>query len=143
MMKLSKKTRVLVVEDDLSQQAFWGAIVGKCIGQVEIDWAVSGEEAKRMIENSAKRRPYRLVISDLFLAGSETGFDLLELANELRLDLLFVLVSAAEENRLHAKTQHIRIPHIVLSKPLKAPRCEQVIGDFLIHSSVSKLQEAE
>ncbi|MBK7889354.1 MAG: response regulator [Bdellovibrionales bacterium] len=142
-MKQFKKIRVLIVEDDLSQQAFWGAIVGKCLRQIEIDWAVSGEEAKRLIEESAKRRPYGLVISDLFLAGSETGFDLLELANQLRLNLLFVLVSAAEESRLFAKTQHIRIPHIVLSKPLKTQRCEQIISDFFSQSKVSNLHEAE
>lgn len=129
-MKQFKKIRVLIVEDDLSQQAFWGSIVGKCLQSIEIDWAVSGEEAKRMFEESAIHRPYQLVISDLFLAGGETGFDLLELANQLRLSQLFILVSAAEEGRLLAKTRHIQIPHVVLSKPLAVRRCERAINDF-------------
>lgn len=142
-MKQPMKTRVLVVEDDLSQQAFWGGIVKKCLGSVEIDWAVSGEEAIRLMKSCAKQRPYRLIVSDLFLAGSETGIDLLELANQFQMNSLFILVSAAEESRLFEKTKHVQIPQIVLSKPLEGRRCEQVIQDFFRHAKVTTLHDAE
>ena len=65
--------RILVAEDDLSLWPMWDVIVKRCIPSAEVRWAVSSEEAKRLINESFEDdMSFDVVISDLFLAGSET-----------------------------------------------------------------------
>jgi response regulator of citrate/malate metabolism len=86
------KPRVLVVEDDLTQEPIWSYIVEKASRWSTMMWATGVPEAYKMISD-AKRdgAPFDLVISDIFLSGSLTGIDLWEkLDSEMKNHFLMV-----------------------------------------------------
>ncbi len=71
--------RVLIVEDDLALQPFWTLIVKRCFDRVIMDWAVSSEHALQMVATLNKSGfGYDLIVVDLFLAGSDTGYEFLQ-----------------------------------------------------------------
>ncbi len=71
--------RILIVEDDLSLRPLWESFFGTHYPKAWIDWAVSCEQAMVMIlEKNKLRKKYHLIISDIFLAGSGTGIDLMK-----------------------------------------------------------------
>lgn len=119
--------RVLIVEDDLALEPFWKIVLKRCFEKWTSDWAVSAEEAKRMMSQALHEGvPYSLVISDIFLAGSETGLDLIQ-DQEPRAPK-FLLVSVAEAERV--KDNVARFDGAVLTKPLNLPKCERAIAQL-------------
>ncbi len=75
--ELPRAPKVLIVEDDLTQEPIWSYILGKVDPRLAYDWVTSESAAEQMIERStAENRHYDLIISDIFLAGIETGLDL-------------------------------------------------------------------
>lgn len=123
--------RALIVEDDLALQPFWKIVLKRCFQECELDWAVSAEHAKCMIQQSERiGTPYSLIISDIFLAGSETGLDLLKSEIESQTATKFLLVSAAEADRIKDTLGWIS-DSVVLTKPLNVPKCERAIYQLL------------
>jgi response regulator of citrate/malate metabolism len=121
--------KVLVAEDDLSLWPMWEAIVKRCLPSAEVHWAVSAEEAKRLINESFDAdMPFDVVISDLFLAGSETGLELLRSEEVRKSKASTVLVSMAEIDNLTMNYKSLLPETIFISKPLNVVKCERMMG---------------
>ena len=75
--------------------------------------------------------PYSLIISDIFLAGSETGLDLLESQSRTHGTSKFILVSVAEADKVNDTVAEWTKPNVVLTKPLNLPKCERAITQLL------------
>lgn len=124
--QLENSQRVLVIEDDLSLQPLWTAVLKRCFGSPEIEWSVSGEEARKMMKSSTDMGcPYDLVISDIFLSGNDTGLDIMS-SQELALTgAKFVLVSVAEEEKIRGNFPVKE--RVVMTKPLNVNDCVKTI----------------
>jgi response regulator of citrate/malate metabolism len=121
--------KVLVVEDDLALQPFWQTVLQRCFKKLDLQWAISAEEAKLMMQkNNEKGAFYDLVISDIFLAGSETGFDIMESEELAQSRANFILVSVADEKRVKDHFISVTSNGTVMSKPLNASECEKTIN---------------
>lgn len=130
-MDLQQEGRVLIVEDDLALQPFWSVVLKRCFSTWHSDWAVSGEQAENLISKSyTQNLPYQLIISDIFLAGSITGLDLIKHRPQ-DCQTKFLLVSIADEVRVRSAVTQSRIPNVILTKPLNVPKCERAIFDLL------------
>jgi response regulator of citrate/malate metabolism len=69
--------RILVVEDDITFQPIWAYIIDRVHGKANLDWVSSVAEAEeKMLSLMASGSAYDLIVSDIFLLGSETGIDL-------------------------------------------------------------------
>lgn len=125
---MSDLKRVLVAEDDLSLWPMWEVIVKRCLPSAEVRWAVSSEEAKRLINESFDDdMPFDVVISDLFLAGSETGLELLRSEEVAKSKASTVLVSMAEIDSLK-EYQSLLPETIFITKPLNVVKCERMMS---------------
>ncbi|MEK6556015.1 MAG: hypothetical protein AABZ31_12290 [Bdellovibrionota bacterium] len=121
--------RILVAEDDLSLWPMWDVIVKRCIPSAEVRWAVSSEEAKRLINESFEDdMSFDVVISDLFLAGSETGLELLRSDEVVKSKASTVLVSMAEIENLTENYQSLLPQTIFITKPLNVVKCERLMS---------------
>lgn len=121
--------RVLVVEDDLALEPIWNIILARAFRGVRLDWAISSEEARKMIKAAGERRePYGLIVTDIFLSGAETGFDLLSSAEMNRTRAKVVLVSAAAEEKIKAHFGAAEKVETVLPKPLHVGDCARALG---------------
>lgn len=121
--------RVLVAEDDLSLWPMWEVIVKRCLPSAEVRWAVSSEEAKRLISESFEDdMSFDVIISDLFLAGSETGLELLRSDEVRKSKASTVLVSMAEIDNLTMNYQSLLPETIFITKPLNVVKCERMMG---------------
>lgn len=130
MTDLEKK--ILIVEDDLSLRPFWSLVFDRIAPRSRLDWAISSEQAQRLIEDSTRnQRPYDVIITDLFLAGSGTGLDLLESDAAKKSPAKKLLVSVADAKDIKDGFIPSGSDVTVLSKPLDIPRCTKVIEGVL------------
>lgn len=129
---MSRNERVLIVEDDLSLMPFWSVILRRCLKGATVDWAVSCERARELMELAdRKQSPYSMIIADIFLAGSDTGLDLLNSPEVERSSALKLLVTSADETALNDGGEWLKPSVAVLSKPLSVPKCERVLESML------------
>jgi DNA-binding response OmpR family regulator len=71
------RARILITEDDLTQKALWKQILVKACPDAVVYWADSYALASSALDEHQKNKtPIDLLISDIFLAGAENGFDL-------------------------------------------------------------------
>jgi response regulator of citrate/malate metabolism len=114
--------RVLIIEDDLAYKPLWTDILRRCIGDnvAEIQWAVSAEEARVQYERSiAEGKFFDFIITDVFLAGSDTGLDFVEniFADDQEAPPIILISSADKDDVaeiLNAKSRRVE----VLTKPI-------------------------
>lgn len=126
---MQKIKKVLVVEDDLSLWPMWEVILHRCLPSAQIEWAVSAEEARRMVrEASQNQKPFAVIISDLFLAGSGTGVELLQSEDVQLSGASTVLVSMAEIEKMAEDYQGILPKTLFISKPLNVVKCERLMS---------------
>jgi response regulator of citrate/malate metabolism len=111
--------RVLIVEDDLSLRPLWENFFAVHYSRAWIDWAVSCEQAMVMIlEKNKERKKYHLIISDIFLAGSGTGIDLIKSKAVRDSGAKTVLVSSAARDEVLKQYGHLLPDTAILNKPL-------------------------
>ncbi len=121
--------RVLIVEDDLALKPFWDIVLKRCFTAWRSDWAVSGEQAQKLIAKAEESNaPYSLIISDIFLAGSLTGLDLIRTNGQA---VKFLLVSVADDKRVESAVFDVHAARTVLKKPLNVPKCERAINELV------------
>lgn len=128
--------RALIVEDDLSLKPLWEIIFKRRMENWKFDWAISSEEGRKFMraKNEAHDQ-YGLIIVDLFLAGSETGFDFLASEEVRRSASPVVLVSGVEADLIKNNYKYILLDTPVLSKPLNVPKCERLLDQILSGAS--------
>lgn len=128
----SQLKRILIVEDDLALKPFWESVLQRCFKNWELEWAISGEEAKNIIQRSREEyRPFSLVISDIFLAGADTGLDLMTSDEFIQSKAKFILVSVVNEEKVKENYYDIICNNTVMTKPLNAPECARTIKEVL------------
>ena len=122
------EAKVLIVEDDLALRPFWEVFLRRQFENVEIDWAVSGEQAQDQFVNSlALGHRYSLIIVDLFLAGSMTGLDLVSFFSQFD-SAPILLASSSDSDCLQMQLSQSQSNVYVLDKPLSIPKCERLLG---------------
>lgn len=128
--------RVLIVEDDLSLMPFWSLVLRRCLSGAKFDWAVSCEQAKEFLSQASRTNtPYSMIITDIFLAGSDTGLDLLNSQEALQCEAPKVLVTAADEAAVNESCNWAGQSVAVLAKPLSVPKCERLLESILTHAT--------
>ena len=111
--------RVLVVEDDLSLRPLWENFFASAAMKFWLDWAVSCEQALVMIADKNKeRKKYHLIISDLFLAGSGTGIDLIKSKPVRDSAAKTILVSSVARDEIARQFGHLFPNTVIITKPV-------------------------
>lgn len=124
--------KILIVEDDLSQKVLWNHVVARMGHGASIEWGVSSEQAKKLIQQSQKSNsPFDLIIVDLFLAGSDTGLDFLKSKEVQSQNAKTILVSAADQKSLEKHLKEELKYTRLITKPLSLAKCERIINEML------------
>jgi DNA-binding NtrC family response regulator len=72
-----KKLRILIAEDDTTQRTIWSQVLRLVDETAEVYWADSYEAVAKTFEDTKTLvESFDLLISDIFLNGSATGFDI-------------------------------------------------------------------
>lgn len=121
---------VLIVEDDLMLQPLWINMIGKIIKNVEISWSVSSEEAQEILRKAHQSGViFDVLISDIFLAGSETGVTFLGSNLAQQSGATTVLISSVQAQAVEKSYRHLLPNVIILSKPLNNLKLEKLLFD--------------
>lgn len=110
--------KILIVEDDMALKPIWEKFFRLFSDRLRLEWAVSCEEATKMVQSANETgASYFLIISDIFLAGSKTGIQLLNTPEVLASHAKTVLISAADREDVISKYGHEVPDTVVISKP--------------------------
>jgi response regulator of citrate/malate metabolism len=124
--------KVLIAEDDLAQKSLWESFFSNAKNKIELHWTVSCEEALKLIQKSQiENNPFDLIITDIFLAGSGTGMDLLNSEIVEKCKAKKVLVSAVEREDVLEKFGHLLTDIEIMSKPISREKYESVMTRIL------------
>lgn len=124
--------KILIVEDDLSLKPLWENFFKYRTQKVNLEWAVSCEEALKMVQKSNREgEPFFLIITDIFLAGSGTGMELLKSREVEKSRARTVLVSVADRDEILTKFGHMMPQTEVISKPIDFRKYAPIINNIL------------
>jgi len=123
-----KTKRILIAEDDLALKPLWESFFRKLGRPFVIQWTVSCEEAIKILE---KNSDFDLIISDIFLAGSGTGIELLNSAEACRCRAKKVLISAVDKAAVLEEYPSDIGNVEVISKPFNGKLYEPIITGLL------------
>lgn len=125
--------RILVVEDDMALKPLWEIIAKRNMGGMKLDWSVSGEEGRRLLSQVAneKKKKYDLVVTDLFLAGSETGLDFVKYVRVSDPSVPIFLVTSVDETDLKKHYGKDLDNISVLEKPLSVAQFERALETLI------------
>lgn len=125
--------RVLIIEDDLAYKPLWSDILRRNLGAnlAEIHWAVSAEEARVQYEKAiSSGQFFDFIITDVFLAGSDTGLDFVEniFSDDQEAPPIILISSVDKEDvqeivNLNNESRRVEI----LTKPLNAKQFREVL----------------
>ena len=125
--------KVLLVEDDIEIATLMDRVLRSIDSDVILDWITSGEDAIHHIENlylNHVANPYDLVISDIYLDGGKTGFDLLEVCLQKIPETPFILTSSNDIEEF-SFTTNPKIKFHFLKKPLNPTEVSNVLRKIL------------
>lgn len=119
---------VIIAEDDLTIHPLLLSLVSRVFANADIYWNVSAEEAKKMIlELKNNNKMIDLIISDLFLAGSDTGIDLLSSQESIETGAKKILITSAQSESIEDCYRHILPDTLFISKPINILKCVSFI----------------
>jgi DNA-binding NtrC family response regulator len=124
---------LLVIEDDLSLIQFIDTVLDDMKPGLEWDYVTTGEEAVELIRRRGKqlhRAPYSLVISDIFLDGEMSGFDVWLDSMQMYPDMPFVITSCLSFDRYFSILKGVTNTPVFLPKPLTVSRCQSVFEEY-------------
>ncbi len=134
--------KILIVEDDLALKPIWEKFFRLFSDRLMLEWAVSCEEAIKMVQAASEsNKNYFLIISDIFLAGSKTGIQLVSSQEVISSGAKTVLISAADRDDVISKFGHLVRDTTVISKPfsfkLYNPVFRKLLNGHLSESQVN------
>jgi response regulator of citrate/malate metabolism len=131
-------TRALIVEDDLYWEPIWAHVLKVIDSRASYAWATSVSEAEQMMQkmDSAGMR-FDLVISDIFVSGSQTGLDLLEKYGQ-HLEDCIMFVSGADKKLLESKMGS-KSKYVILQKPFSIRECVSALKAVMSRKARSPL----
>lgn len=128
------RPRILIVEDDMTQEPFWDYIIERAAEKAIVSWATSVAEADEMIYVAQMEEThFDLIVSDIFLSGSLTGIDLWQRFN-YQLNGNFLLVSSIDPMKLQKLLAGLGAP-IYIQKPLNVHETIETVYGLLQRSS--------
>jgi hypothetical protein len=118
-----KRTKFLVVEDDIGVQLMWERMIDAVDPEATILWATTEEGAEILIRDEARSgNDFDIVVADVMLAGKKTGIDLWKRYGNGNLQFLFVSgIGRKKFNELLGKG-NLEHPYL-LQKPLNPSDC--------------------
>ncbi|MES2803187.1 MAG: response regulator [Bdellovibrionota bacterium] len=124
--------RILIIEDDLAYKPLWADILRRYLGGhvAEICWAVSAEEARIEYEKSvATQKYFDFIITDVFLAGSDTGLDFVEniFADDQEAPPV-ILISSVDKEEVEGIVDTVSRRIEILTKPINALQFKEVMN---------------
>ncbi|MBS1958274.1 MAG: response regulator [Bdellovibrionales bacterium] len=130
----SNHKSVYVVEDDLELSTVLDRVLKSIDHRVTLDWSTTAEEAIQTLNRAWKngvKRPYDLIIVDVFLDGDQNGLDLWNLCKREYPDIPVVLTSAHKLNSLFPKDMDPDDIPIFLQKPFSINECKKLFKTLL------------
>jgi CheY-like chemotaxis protein len=124
---------LLVIEDDLSMIQFLGSVISDHFHGLEWEYVTSGEAALELIRRRAAYRgdsPYSLIVTDIFLEGETTGFDVWLECQDLYPEMPFVVTSHLSFDRYFSIIRGAANCPVYLPKPLTVGGCQSVFEDY-------------
>ncbi|HMN68442.1 MAG TPA: hypothetical protein PKC28_07870 [Bdellovibrionales bacterium] len=124
---------LLVIEDDLSMIQFIDTILDDLKPDLEWEYVTSGEKAIELIRRRGSfcgDMPYSLIITDIFLEGEMTGFDVWLECNQKFPDMPFVITSCLSFDRYFSILRGVTNCPVYLPKPLTVSRTQSVIEEY-------------
>lgn len=124
---------LLVIEDDLSMIGFLDSVITDHFGGLEWEYVTSGEAALELIRRRAAHRgdaPYSLIVTDIFLEGETTGFDVWLECQEKYPDMPFVVTSHLSFDRYFSIIRGAANCPVYLPKPLTVGGCQTVFDEY-------------
>lgn len=124
---------LLVIEDDLSLIRFIDTILDDLKPGLEWEYATSGEQAMEMIRRKGNVKdgsPYSLVMTDIFLEGEMTGFDVWLDTMQMYPRMPFVITSCLSFDRYFSILRGVSNCPVYLPKPLTVGRCQSVFEEY-------------
>ena len=135
--------KILIVEDDLALRSIWEQFFKKLGDENCVDWAVSCEEALKMIEQTFESKEnYSLIISDLFLAGSKTGMALISSPQVVLSKANTILISASDRDEIIENFGHLLPGTIIISKPISFKKFEIIFKNLIDQNLVEQKSAA-
>ena len=127
--------RILVVEDDPLMMTLLKKAILDILPDSEISWATSLEQAfTKIIQNSTilEKKPYELIVADVFLKGSGTGLDLWRVLCATYPQIPFLVISSlSEENVVTAVGEIEKKSLFFFRKPFSFLECKNKIKNIL------------
>lgn len=124
--------KVLIIEDDLAYKPLWAEILQRHLGghTAEISWAVSAEEAHVQFERAVSSgQVFDFIITDVFLAGSETGLDFIRnivIAHQKAPPI--ILISSADKGEVEDIIKTVSGQIDVMTKPINASQFRDIFN---------------
>jgi CheY-like chemotaxis protein len=120
--------RVLIVEDNLVDQAVLGRILKGSGISIRMSWAASAEEAEDAL---AEYEGFSLVLADVSLSGLRTGFDLWSHCQANYPALPFVMASGIDRATYDKLSTPGEIAPLFLTKPYRRKEIQQSLRSLL------------
>ena len=124
---------LLVIEDDLSLIQFIDLILDDQYYGLEWEYVTNGEAAIDLIRRRGERMgqaPYSLVMTDIFLEGEMSGFDVWLDCQKLYPDMPFVITSYISFDRYFSILRGVKNCPVYLPKPLTVNRCQTIFQEY-------------
>lgn len=126
------KKKILVIDDDISLKPLWEYVLYRYFVDVEIDWHIDIETAKKQYLKQKKiNQPYSLMIVDLFLSGAETGLDFLLFLQKKKETGPLIFVSAVDVVKLKEEVAKFSLFCQVVEKPLQSHELEKILQKMI------------
>ncbi|MGZ3692483.1 MAG: hypothetical protein ACXVAX_13325 [Pseudobdellovibrio sp.] len=124
--------KILIAEDDLALWPLWDSFFNQQKDPVDLYWTVSCEEAIKMVDQAnAEKDAFDLIITDIFLAGSGTGMELLISPEVKESRARKLLVSVVDRKDIIEKYGDVVSDAEVVSKPFDMKRYAPIIENLL------------
>lgn len=133
-LELTDKNRVLIVEDDVSLANLLTTVLQDASPDISIDWATSGEEAERYLEEDGElfgHCPYDLIIADIFLEGEITGLDIWRKCNSIYPDTNILVTSSLPVGKFVSCLKDEQACPEYLAKPFSLAECREAVSAFM------------
>lgn len=124
------RRHILLIDDDISLEPVWRAIINKLKCPCELDWVASSAAAERLLFNKKKSNEhYDVILCDIFLSGSKTGLDFVNsFANE---PTEYIFTSGVCPHKLTKMLSQQSRKYRILQKPLDLEACQKVLNEVL------------
>ena len=138
---------VFVIEDDPEMVTLIERVLRTIDPLVEVDWAMSAEEATERLVSQIRKRghslkdfalPYDLIIADIFLHGPKTGVDLWRTCADLYPQVPMIVTSSMPVDKFFKTLGVGSISPPFLEKPFGIGECKNLFEAMFEYSDSMK-----